>query len=909
MQKSINLENLWELLENSSRYFSVLLKRFPEYRTWLTQKILHRFTTVELYRHLSEQLSSIPEEKLWEHFATTFRSFKQRHFIRLGARNLLGLDNFQDTVSQLSDIAITLLQLAVKELLNHPKIWLSDGDLKIWEHEKSNINVVVLALGKLGGKELNFVSDIDLLFLYHAKTLKGAGIAQALLPRFVQNISRLFSDIIDGDRVFIVDLRLRPGGKDGELVPSLDYAVHYYLLQGKSWDRLAFIKATPVAGDISLGNQFLREIQPFVFRRFLDFQAIDEMKRLRDQMLKETPSEEAGPGYNVKLGKGGIREIEFLVQSLQLIYGGRLRHLQEKNTLKCIDLLKNENLITKTDAEDLARAYVFLRNLEHWVQLQENRQTQVVPQNPSLQTMLLRALGFTDTESFFKNLRTHTEIVRYHFERLYVKSFEDSETTAPISANVELSSLSSWLEETVGKELGRDIVSIINEDEAFRISKNSAEIRLRQWAQAIARRPGLCRFLISSKARQNLALDRAIYTVVHLPLLSELLSRVPSLIESFAEEETGSLKNFHLWKKQAEEIIIGNGSLEEALLWLRKLKNERLLHIALWDTRHNPPIEDLEKEISLLADFFVLTTYRIACNHVLKCLPEDYPLVVSAMGKWGSCEMGYRSDLDLVFIYLPEEDLQKAHIPERVAKFIQRFVRLLSITLQDGPGYEVDMRLRPTGNYGPLVVTFPSWEEYYTQKADIWEIASLLRFRPVAGPPEMIDKLRSKIQFFCSKGYPSEKVTKRLCELKRRIENERTKETDQSIHLKLGKGGLIELEFWCQIAALTITGTMWELPLTVISALPKVFNFWNISEDEKRDLFRAFKIMRRLEHRFSLLGKSVEEFSAQDLDTLKNLQLWGYDKHSQRYQDWSDIQRFRRCIRSRWEKLCLTGKE
>ncbi len=900
-----DIDKACELLANSSRYFAVLLRRFPEHREWLSRKLLHRFTAVELYKSLSGKVSTAAGENLWLHMARILRNFKQQHFLRLGARNLLGLDSFEETVSQLSDLAITMLQTSLRVLLDHPDLWLPPGDLNLWLKERPSINLVVIGLGKLGGRELNFVSDIDLLFLHHATSPESSNVAQALLPRLAQNISRLFSDNIEGDRVFIVDFRLRPGGKDGELVPSLGYAVHYYLLQGRSWERLALIKAAPVAGDISLGNQFLSEVQPFVFRRFLDFQAIDEMKSIRDQMLRESPQELPGPGYNVKLGRGGIREIEFLVQVFQLIYGGRLRRLREKNTLRCLELLREEGLLSQSDARALTEAYIFLRNMEHWIQLQENRQTQVIPRDSTAQNMLARALGFADPQKLFEQLAAHTDTVRHHFEKLFAQEEPESDVSLPSSEDEarQSSPLFSWLEETIGKDIATESWEFLEKDETFINQPDLVETPVKQWAQSIVKRPGLLKFLISPKARQHQALEKALFSVVHIPLMKDLLVQVPSIVESFTEGSE-SIKDYETWSNRAEEILADCGSFEDALLWLRRLKNERMVHIALWDVNHNPPIQDLEKELSLLADFFVKSTYRLTCSHVLQSIPEDYPLVVAAMGKWGSYEMGYRSDLDLVFIYDAEESEDPSKIPEQTTRLIQRFVRLLSMTLQDGPGYEVDMRLRPTGNYGPLIVTLSTWEEYYENKADIWEIASLLRFRPVAGPSGIAEKLREKARLFCFQHRTVEAVVSRLCELKSRMEEELARETEASINLKLGRGGLVEVEFLCQAAALIEERFPWRHPLATPDSLPYALEFWQVPDSERPELHRAFRGLRRLKHRLDLLGKTGDELTHKDFETLKQLGLWGKDQQTEKYQDWNDIKRFRRLIRSRWEKVC-----
>ncbi|MEJ5300588.1 MAG: hypothetical protein WHS38_06330 [Thermodesulforhabdaceae bacterium] len=910
-------ERVCQLLTNCSRYFAILLRRFPEHEEWLRQKLSRRFAITELYKSLSEKLFPLPEKNLWTHVAKTFRSFKQQHFLRLGARSLLQMDSFSETVSQLSDLAITFLQTALKILLDHPDLWLSgDKDIVIWEQARDRIKLVILGMGKLGGRELNFVSDIDLLFLYDAPSREEASIAQEFLPRLAQTLSLLLSDMIEGDRVFLVDLRLRPGGKDGELVPSLSYAVHYYLLEGKPWERLALIKAAPVAGDIGLGNQFLSEVHPFVFRRFLDFQAIDEIKKMRDRMLKETPQDQPGPGYNVKLGKGGIREIEFLVQSLQLTYGGRKKNLRDRNTLRCIEELKNEGLLKDSEAKALSDAYVFLRELEHWVQLDENRQAHTIPRDPISFQRLVQALGCSDTEELFNRLKTYTEVVRWHFERLFTASDNSKDQDLP---EKELApsypTLPPWLEESLGADLARQSWEILVGEQNSKDMPNYfsplSETRLKRWAQSVEKRPGLLKFLASPKAKEKNVLAKALSLVTRTPLMGELLIQTPSLAESFTEdfESEHHICSHDVWKNRANEILLDTGTFEDALMWLRRLKNERLLHIALWDITFNPPIKDLEKELSLLADFFVQSTYRIVCSHVIKRSPESYPLIVAAMGRWGSFEMGYRSDLDLVFVYNPQQNEERSEIPEDVTRLIQRFIRLISMYLQEGPGYEVDMRLRPTGNYGPLVVTYPTWEEYYENRADIWEIASLLRFRPIVGDPNLAEKLRNKARDFCFQDRPIEKVLKRLCELKTRMEEERTNESENAIHLKLGRGGLVELEFWCQATA--ISGKIPEInhPLIVLDTLPVVLDLWQMSESEKKELLRAYSVLRKLQHRVDLLGKNVEEITEEDLDVLKKLGLWAEDADLEKYQDWNDIQRLRRSIHSRWKRLCHEIKE
>ncbi len=899
-----------ERLEASSRYFSILLRRFPDYADWLwgRKQLYRRFPLTELYQDLLAQ-GGVEHTDDWMSFAKILRRFKQRHFLRLAIRDLLQLDTLPETMSQLSDLAVVLLRTSLTFLWLRPSVWLSaPGDTAHWHKVCDHLRMSVLGLGKLGGHELNFVSDIDLLFLYETDMSDVAGTAQELLPRLCQNLARLFSDLIEGDRLFAVDFRLRPGGKDGEMVPSRAYAVHYYLLEGRSWERLALIKAAPVAGDIALGNLFLSEVQSFVFRRFLDFQAIDDIRVLRDRMLRETPREGVGAGFDVKLGQGGIREIEFLVQVFQLIYGGRQRNLRERNTLRSLLALQEANLLTEEVVGELSRAYVLLRRLEHWIQLDENRQTQQIPREPLARERLVRAMGYDTEDVLFRELEEETARVRTHFLSLFAPH-DSAATPERAEEHGGQEGAPEWMEKLFGHEMGRVGWQVVGRDlsRMQRGGGTSSAVyhtmvnRVRRWGQAISKRPGLLRFLASPKARESQVFERSLRAVMGIPLIADLLTRTPGLIEGLTEGG-GSLEEYELWRTKARDVLDGVHGMEEKLSWLRRVKNERLLAIALWDVASRPPVWEVERELSRLAHFFVDASYAMLCES-LGVSPRSYPLAVGAMGRCGSAEMGYRSDLDILFIYAPEGG--ERVIPEATTRLIQRLVRILSLSLQEGPGYEVDMRLRPTGNYGPLVVTLPTWEEYYEGKADVWEIASLLRFRPIAGHLGLSETLAEKAAAICLKRRHPSEVWPRLCELKERMERERTRENTEMIHLKLGRGGLVEMELWCH-GTIISTGERerFRLPVSTIEVLPTVVNRWGVDEREAREVVKAYTTLRQLSHRVDLLGKNTEEVGKEDVVVLKMLGLWRGSEDSEAGEEWREIQALRRVLRKRWEWVC-----
>ena len=392
-----------ERIQESSQYLATLLRGRQDYTDWLLAgKNLHRrYPLTGLYEDLQK---AARRAQTFSALLTAFRDFKQRHFLRIGGRDLLGWADLPETTGQISDLAAVALQVGLDVLSRHPDWWLAEAETKSWGRVREAAQLVVLGLGKLGGHELNYVSDVDLVFLHAPKPGREApgGDASMFLERLCQWLSRLLAESAEGDRVFLVDHRLRPYGKDGPLVPSYAAAADYYLESGQLWERQMLLKARPVAGERSLGLAFLREVRPFVFRRFLDFQALDELRAMRDRIAAESARHRFGwEPFDVKLGMGGIREVEFLVQSLQLIYGGRHPQLDEPNTLRCLDRLLDLKLLDPAVVEELKASYIFLRRVEHWVQLDQNRQTQKLPQSEEARTRLALALGFGGDEGVF----------------------------------------------------------------------------------------------------------------------------------------------------------------------------------------------------------------------------------------------------------------------------------------------------------------------------------------------------------------------------------------------------------------------------------------------------------------------------------------------------------------------------
>ena len=902
------------LIRNASTYLSRLLNR-QEYMDWLWSRnnLMRRYPLTELYRDLSDNADACGSYK---ELATCFRQFKQRHFLRIGGRDLLGLADFSETTRQLSELAGVALQVGLKTFTERPELWCGNQNAEELARNLRGNPVTVMGLGKLGGSELNYVSDVDLVLFRRFSGGDGGH------RSFCQALCRLVGEQFEGDRVFTTDLRLRPMGKDGELVPPMEAAAEYYLNSGRAWERQALLKASPVAGDRGLGRAFLQEVAPFVFRRFMDFQALEELKGMRDRILAELKRTERDLFQDVKLGRGGIREIEFTVQSFQLIYGGRYRELDEPNTLSCLDKLRKLELLPEEVAVQLQQDYRFLRRVEHWLQLDQNRQTRRVPDSEADRRRLATALGFGDEmRTFAEELEACGNRVHDHFTALFWLGEEsegsgnrrqDTKETGERAKDgqtaTSLSGYSQSLEQALAEfpDPVRKIVASALEDLSGVDDELFSRLisRIERFFRQVASRPGLAKMLETGPQW----MDQVVRGTLRSGVVASLLAHQPALVEGIASAG-GVGQDYEQWSQRGESILAGCHVFDEAMEWIRRLRNERLLMLALAEQEGAISAELVSGELSDLADFVIRHTYKWV--RLRLGLAEDLPLAVMALGKLGSREFGYLSDLDLMFVYDPSGDEQEM-IPEKVVRLAQRLMRMLSTPLQEGPGYSVDAELRPSGSYGPLAVTRKSWEEYYTNQADIWEIQALLRLRAVAGNRELGQALEEKARSLCAAPRVADSVWPRLCHLRQRIETERSQDGPEAADIKLGYGGAADLEFLVQGGQLLGCGEETaRSERSVLQLTDPVLRDLGFSEERARTLRRILATYRSLEHRLQLdTGRSSSTVTPQRLSALQQLELWPPDSEEQQdLRNWTDLTRMRQLVRGCWSPFCGNGSE
>ncbi len=849
------------------------------------------------------------------------RRFKQQQMLRIATRDLARLAKVGEITRELSDVADvcldTVWQICRGQFTNRfGQPYHQDAEGRWWPTE-----FCVLGMGKLGGQELNYSSDVDVLFVYSeegrvfkeppgkkktpATTLSNHQYFNRLAESFIAEVSRMTNE----GALYRIDLRLRPEGDAGPLCRSLGSYENYYAQWGQTWERMMLIKARGVAGDPGLAAEFLEMIQPFRFARSISPGVLKEVAAMKDRI--ETEVVRTGElDRNVKLGRGGIREIEFIAQSLQLLHAGRQPFLQLTQTLPCLAKLVEYHWLTVTEAAELEAAYCFLRDVEHRLQMEENLQTHSIPSDNAAQERLARLMGFPSHKQFESARQKHTRNVRRVYDQLL-----RAETPRPSSLFPESfdGAEADW-KALLARHWFRDV------DKAFRVLREFVEgpgyvhvsprtVELAR--QLLPRLLALCRTddgksnalklppkTLSDPDRVVTRLDSFITaygtratlfdlwnsnpTFFELLLLlfdrseflAESLIRAPELLDDlvFGGRLTA--------RKTAQEILMDlRHGLADAdqHLWLRRYHAAEFMRLGLRDILGLVDFEQNLAELSALADACLQYALEsVMRRHKLK----QPPFVIMGLGKLGGSEINYGSDLDIVFVAN-----SKARNLAGLQKFAVEVMDLLSKRTEQGLLFATDARLRPDGEKGLLVNTLAAYEEYYRQRAQLWEIQSLTRVRPVAGDARLGEQFQQMVVRLTdfSNPEPASRLApsnrrkdgkeedrrgdcptlpacfnpdwkQKIHEMRVRIEKERTPAGMDALAIKTGKGGLMDAEFIAQTMCLAHG---WQEPHT-LRALERADAHGVLPDGAK--LLENYRQLRRVEgilRRWSYEGETV----------------------------------------------------
>lgn len=683
----------------------------------------------------------------------------------------------------------------------------------------------VIAMGKLGSRELNYSSDVDLVLLFDPATLprRGRDEAGEAAVRIGRRMIELLQKRTEDGYVERVDLRLRPTPEVTPIVLPVDAAISHYESSAEPWERAAFIRARAAAGDIALGQRFLDSIAPFVWRRSLDFGVIDEVRqisaRIRDHFAQGAA---IGPGFDLKRGRGGIREVEFFVQIQQMIHGGRDPSVRVPATLDAIEALHAAGRLDRGTADELARAYRLLRTIEHRVQMVEDAQTHLLPRDPAALDNVAELHGLGSGKALLEELRPWVETVGRTFDGLapderrqlsndtdILKSdlaalgFGDPEGAARHVSHWRSGKARSLRSPAARKAFEAMLPSLL----PAIASGGQPEHALNRLGDIVERLSSGVNFFRLLEARPELAQLLA-KVLAHAPTLADQLARRPELFEGLFDESSFAMP------PQPEEFaeLLGGAmrghAYDVALDRVRRIVNERrfALGVQLVDQRRDPL--EVTEGYSRVAEGALVALGNAAADEFAKAhgaFPEA-ELVVLALGRFGGCSLTQASDLDIIYLHTADSDgMSDGAKPlgpnDYFNRLASRVTAALSVPTASGPLYDVDVRLRPGGAKGMLVVSTEAFEQYQRKEAWTWEHMALCRARPVFGAPAERQRIAVMIESILR--LPRDPATVAADAVKMRAEMERHKPARGPLDVKLGAGGLVDLEFATHVLQLT----------------------------------------------------------------------------------------------------------
>ncbi|MGO9056415.1 MAG: bifunctional [glutamate--ammonia ligase]-adenylyl-L-tyrosine phosphorylase/[glutamate--ammonia-ligase] adenylyltransferase [Candidatus Binataceae bacterium] len=684
----------------------------------------------------------------------------------------------------------------------------------------------VLALGKLGVHELNLSSDVDLAYLFDGSSLQGAQLAAARMGEMV-------TDLLRG--AFRVDLRLRPGGTRALLVSSLEGALSFYQSFGQTWERAALLRARPIAGELELGRQLLSELNQFIYRRYLDFDTLRQLRAMKQQIERELHSPDLVE-RNIKLGRGGIRELEFIVQALTLVYGGRDPRLRSPETLAALGRLENFGYLTDSRARQLSAAYLFLRDVEHKLQMVSGLQTHNLPATDLGMRQLAARMGLGKEPRSVGLLRSvleqHRSLVAAVFNEMLAAA-EDrdqaprSEPATRAWASALDPAASTPCLQALGfahpaesashllllargparglasprrKELLANLGPLLLEEIGHEPNPDLALMNLAAFIASIGARTSFLSLLEQHPATRKVLMR----LFASSQYLSGLFIRHPEMIDVLVRSDLARLRRSALeLNQELAELLAHSPDLESRLDALRSFRHQEFLRIAIASLAGRLELNDLQTELTLLAETVLNKALDLARAEVSARFPisKELPLCAIAMGRLGSAEMSYNSDLDLIFVY---RETGQGHRAEREAapRIVQKLIAILESRSREGYAYKLDLRLRPSGNAGPLVTSLDGFREYHRYSSATWERQALIRGRVVAGDERLAAEVEdARLEFVFGQGLSAEGVAE-IAAMRERMERELGFESAAQLNIKQGAGGLVDVQFLTQMMAL-----------------------------------------------------------------------------------------------------------
>ena len=764
---------------------------------------------------------------------TDLRRLRQNESVRLIWRDVFALDDTVVTLRSSTRLAERCMTIALTHLesamaTRHGLVRNTAGDV---------VRLVIFGLGKLGGGELNFSSDIDIVFAYEEEGESDGARplpAEQYFARLGQQFAKLLDEITPEGFSHRVDLRLRPYGNAGRVAWSFGALEQYFQREGRDWERYAWLKARAVAGDLEAGARFAQVLRPFVYRRYLDYGAIDGLREMKAMINAEVARKDMA--HDVKRGPGGIREVEFFAQVLQIIRGGRTPALQCRGFMRALAALKVSGLVAPADATDLLEAYLFLRKVENRIQMRGDVQVHTLPEDALGLYRLAIGLGYADAEDFKRALAYQRSVISTHFSSLLGtrKKKDNVDDVAAYWRALPEEGESSLLHEIGFEDADAADDALRRFAQSLAVKSASPQSRKRldrvmpaliaATAAATAPDIALARMLtllanimrrssyLALLDEQPAALQRLVDILGRSALLGERLANFPILLDELldARDADAFPTRAELIQQCRAQVAPYLEDVERALAELNELRQMLSFRIALATLDHRLTAAHASQSLAWIADAVLEAVVAIAKQDMRRAHGDvaGGEFLIVGYGSVGGEELAFGSDLDLVFLYTADADAQSEgarplEASRWYARIAQKIVSMLQTPTAAGRLYDVDVRLRPDGAKGLLVSTLSSYADYQTQRAWTWEHQALVRARALVGDRALKSRFEATRIEILQQDKDAAKILQEIADMRARMRQELDRSRATMFDLKQGEGGLVDIEFILQALVLT----------------------------------------------------------------------------------------------------------
>ena len=871
---------------------------------WLAGDFARAMHKHEMAEKLADCLKNVATET---QLLQTLRNFRNQQMLRIAYRDINALADLNEVLFELTELANCSIRQALQ--------WLDKSQQKEFgtalDSRGRPMPLIVIAMGKLGACELNFSSDVDLIFAFaeHGETANGPRSIShnEYFIKLGQRLIKALNQKTEDGFVFRVDMRLRPFGQSGPIVVTFRALEDYYARHGREWERYALIKARVITGSDDDKDALYALLTPFVYRRYIDFGVFESLREMKAMIAHEVKQKKKE--HNVKLGSGGIREIEFLVQAFQLLRGGKDTHLQQRQVQKVLKYLGEQLILPEDVVTDLLHAYDFLRTTEHRIQQLDDQQSHTLPDNELLRAKIAYGMGYKDSDTFVRELQSVRESVHGHFKQLFQVTEAHNDATDASTHNMQ----GIW-QARMSEDQAADILSGLGYQDGLAIIRLLASFRQshhyrkmsREGSERLDKLMPLLLTAVAPVADSETAFKGIMDVIesvcrrsVYLALLIEnpmglaqlvklcaasswitrLLTRYPALFDELLDASVlyAPLTKAQLFQELGEKLnTIAMDDLEQRMELLRHFKQSQTLRVAAADIAGIIPVEEVSDYLTWIAEViidYVLQTawYDLATRYGQPQGIAGTGFGIFGFGKMGGIELSYSSDLDLVFIFSNACSKEGKSVDnlQFYSKLSFRIMHILQTRTNAGILYEADMRLRPNGNSGLITSSFKAFSEYQLEKAWTWEHQALVRARFIGGDEQLItdfDALRREV---LGRSRETTVLKKEVSDMRVKMRTALVKKRPGCFDIKQGTGGVADIEFIVQFMVLNHASDYpqlltWTDNKRILETLAELAL---LPESTVEDLSECYRLFRARLHQLSLQELSglvsVDEFKKQ----------------------------------------------